>query len=450
MRITKNIFTDLAIFMIGFGLVVGIVFPFFMVMMKIPTSYIFTFGFVISCIVAGVFVGAMNILIAKSVVGTKVRLLSEKMHFIGEKIRSAKTLADLQECDSAECRIVVDSEDELGESAQSFNTLIEALSGATKSDAAIREFNTLMSSKLELDSLAKAGLDYILEHLEANGGCIVLEKGGEFFIPYSFGLKETTNILENENLWKLFEKRKVEKINISQELALDALVTSFRPQEVVVIPLLYKEVPLGLLIIASSKEINYRLLDSLEILTQSFVIALNNAITYDQLQKLAANDPLTGLYNRRFGLSRLSEEFSRSVRTKIPLGILMFDIDHFKKVNDTYGHAVGDRVLVNVAKISTMACRKGDFVIRYGGEEFIMILPGAGREDCLFIAERVRHMVEESIVQIGQTSIKVTVSVGAVSYPEFSVDNEHDLTEAADKALYRAKEQGRNVVVAAF
>ncbi|MFA5514511.1 MAG: diguanylate cyclase, partial [Sphaerochaetaceae bacterium] len=368
MRITKNIFTDLAIFMIGFGLTVGIVFPFFMVAMKIPTSYIFTFGFISSCIIAGVIVGAINIIIARSVVGRRIKVISDKMHYIGEKIRGAKSLSDLQECDSEECRIVVDSEDELGESAQSFNTLLEALSSATKSDAAIREFNTLMSSNLELGSLAKGGLDYILEYVKADGGCIILEKGGEFFIPYSYAIKESALVLKNENLWKLFEKRKIEKVTIETDLVLDAVVTSFKPKEVVVIPLLYKEVPLGLLIIASSKEIDERRIDLLELLTQSFVIALNNAITYDQLQRLAANDPLTGLYNRRFGLNRLSEEYSRSVRTKIPLGVLMFDIDHFKKVNDTYGHAVGDRVLVNIAKVASMACRKGDFVIRYGGE----------------------------------------------------------------------------------
>jgi two-component system cell cycle response regulator len=427
MRITKNIFTDLAIFMIGFGLVVGIVFPFFMLVMKIPSSYILTTQFVLSCIIAGVIVSAINIILAKSIVGKKVHTLSQKMAYIGQKIVSAKSIGDLKECNSEECRIEDDSVDELGKSA--------------------RSFNTLMASQLELEMLAKNGVNAILGYLKAEGGCIIIERGGEFTIPYSIGLTQEQSILENENLFKYFESKTIQRVTLDETLKLDTLIATFKPQDVIMVPLTYKEVPLGLLLIASSKVIADRLVESVELFSQSFVIALNNAITYSQLQKLAANDPLTGLYNRRFGLNRLSEEYSRAIRSQLPLGVLMFDIDHFKKVNDTYGHTVGDRVLVNIAKIATMAGRKGDFVIRYGGEEFIMILPGAGKEDLMFIGERLRHMVEESVVQVGTNQIKVTISIGLVSYPEYGVESEYDLTEAADQALYNAKERGRNMVV---
>jgi two-component system cell cycle response regulator len=447
MRITKNIFTDLAIFMIGFGLVVGIVFPFFMLVMKIPSSYILTTQFVLSCIIAGVIVSAINIILAKSIVGKKVHTLSQKMAYIGQKIVSAKSIGDLKECNSEECRIEDDSVDELGKSARSFNTLLEALNDAISSESAVRDFNTLMASQLELEMLAKNGVNAILGYLKAEGGCIIIERGGEFTIPYSIGLTQEQSILENENLFKYFESKTIQRVTLDETLKLDTLIATFKPQDVIMVPLTYKEVPLGLLLIASSKVIADRLVESVELFSQSFVIALNNAITYSQLQKLAANDPLTGLYNRRFGLNRLSEEYSRAIRSQLPLGVLMFDIDHFKKVNDTYGHTVGDRVLVNIAKIATMAGRKGDFVIRYGGEEFIMILPGAGKEDLMFIGERLRHMVEESVVQVGTNQIKVTISIGLVSYPEYGVESEYDLTEAADQALYNAKERGRNMVV---
>ncbi|MGI6467320.1 MAG: GGDEF domain-containing protein [Sphaerochaetaceae bacterium] len=447
MRITKNIFTDLAIFMIGFGLVVGIVFPFFMLVMKIPSSYILTTQFVLSCIIAGVIVSAINIILAKSIVGKKVHTLSQKMAYIGQKIVSAKSIGDLKECNSEECRIEDDSVDELGKSARSFNTLLEALNDAISSESAVRDFNTLMASQLELEMLAKNGVNAILGYLKAEGGCIIIERGGEFTIPYSIGLTQEQSILENENLFKYFESKTIQRVTLDETLKLDTLIATFKPQDVIMVPLTYKEVPLGLLLIASSKVIADRLVESVELFSQSFVIALNNAITYSQLQKLAANDPLTGLYNRRFGLNRLSEEYSRAIRSQLPLGVLMFDIDHFKKVNDTYGHTVGDRVLVNIAKIATMAGRKGDFVIRYGGEEFIMILPGAGKEDLMFIGERLRHMVEESVVQVGTNQIKVTISIGLVSYPVYGVESEYDLTEAADQALYNAKERGRNMVV---
>ena len=433
--------------MIGFGLVVGIVFPFFMLVMKIPSSYILTTQFVLSCIIAGVIVSAINIILAKSIVGKKVHTLSQKMAYIGQKIVSAKSIGDLKECNSEECRIEDDSVDELGKSARSFNTLLEALNDAISSESAVRDFNTLMASQLELEMLAKNGVNAILGYLKAEGGCIIIERGGEFTIPYSIGLTQEQSILENENLFKYFESKTIQRVTLDETLKLDTLIATFKPQDVIMVPLTYKEVPLGLLLIASSKVIADRLVESVELFSQSFVIALNNAITYRQLQKLAANDPLTGLYNRRFGLNRLSEEYSRAIRSQLPLGVLMFDIDHFKKVNDTYGHTVGDRVLVNIAKIATMAGRKGDFVIRYGGEEFIMILPGAGKEDLMFIGERLRHMVEESVVQVGTNQIKVTISIGLVSYPEYGVESEYDLTEAADQALYNAKERGRNMVV---
>jgi diguanylate cyclase (GGDEF)-like protein len=289
----------------------------------------------------------------------------------------------------------------------------------------------------------------MMGYAEVNAGCVVIERGGQFYIPYSFGIRDTEPIIQNDNLWKLFETRKPQRISIDIGMQIDALLVAFQPNHVYISPLLYKDVPLGLIIMGSNDLLHERLLQTMELLNQSFAISLNNAITYDQLQKLAANDPLTGLYNRRFGMTRLSEEFIRSIRSQIPLGLLMFDIDHFKQVNDTFGHTAGDRVLVNIAKIAAMAARKGDLIIRYGGEEFIMILPGADKKDCNFIAERLRHMVEESLVIAGDAQIRVTISIGLVSYPEYSVDEEQSLIRVADDALYLAKEKGRNVVVSA-
>jgi two-component system cell cycle response regulator len=227
MRITKNIFTDLAIFMIGFGLVVGIVFPFFMLVMKIPSSYILTTQFVLSCIIAGVIVSAINIILAKSIVGKKVHTLSQKMAYIGQKIVSAKSIGDLKECNSEECRIEDDSVDELGKSARSFNTLLEALNDAISSESAVRDFNTLMASQLELEMLAKNGVNAILGYLKAEGGCIIIERGGEFTIPYSIGLTQEQSILENENLFKYFESKTIQRVTLDETLKLDTLIDNF-------------------------------------------------------------------------------------------------------------------------------------------------------------------------------------------------------------------------------
>ena len=120
---------------------------------------------------------------------------------------------------------------------------------------------------------------------------------------------------------------------------------------------------------------------------------MNNALAHDRLERLAAIDPLTEAYNRRFGLARLHEEYSRAVRAEAPLGILMLDLDHFKAVNDIYGHLVGDRVLRAVARACRRVIREGDVLVRYGGEEFLVLLPGAGVDDVMQIGERIRRAV---------------------------------------------------------
>ena len=124
-------------------------------------------------------------------------------------------------------------------------------------------------------------------------------------------------------------------------------------------------------------------------------------------------------YNRRFGLGRLREEYSRAVRAEAPFGILMVDIDHFKAVNDTYGHLVGDRgVLRAVAGACRRVVREGDVLVRYGGEEFLVLLPVPAGDDVLQIGERIRRAVSETTVflQDGASRLSVTVSVGATTF----------------------------------
>jgi len=145
-------------------------------------------------------------------------------------------------------------------------------------------------------------------------------------------------------------------------------------------------------------------------------------LNHEDLQRVSALDPLTGVYNRRFGLQRLTEEFGRSIRSSDPLGVLMLDLDHFKAVNDTYGHVVGDRVLQTVVFAVRQVLREGDVLMRYGGEEFVIVLPGAGRDDLVQMAERVRRAVSEAeIIEAGQR-IPVTVSIGGSGLPDKNIN----------------------------
>jgi diguanylate cyclase (GGDEF)-like protein len=236
-------------------------------------------------------------------------------------------------------------------------------------------------------------------------------------------------------------------VALPKDIAVEGILTAFRPREVLVDPVFYKKIALGAIILASATGFDEEAKSLLEQFHNGLSLALNNALTHDRLQTLAALDPLTGVYNRRFGLARLHDEFSRAVRATGSLAVMMFDIDHFKKVNDTYGHLAGDRVLMQVAKTARAALRQGDILLRYGGEEFLVILPAASKANSHEVGERLRRMIEETSIADGDQLIHVTVSIGLTSFPELAAESDLELVKHADEALYCAKETGRNRVV---
>ena len=163
------------------------------------------------------------------------------------------------------------------------------------------------------------------------------------------------------------------------------------------------------------------------------------------LQELAVRDSLTGLYNRRYLDETLEREVSRARREGIPLSLVMLDIDHFKRVNDTYGHQVGDQALKMLASILLANIRAEDVACRYGGEEFLILLPNMPLGAAIQRAEVWRSAVEELSVTMGDFNITFTISLGVAAYPEHGKTPD-DLTRCADQALYRAKHEGRNQV----
>jgi len=166
-----------------------------------------------------------------------------------------------------------------------------------------------------------------------------------------------------------------------------------------------------------------------------------------QLLEMANRDGLTGLYNHRFFQETLSKDFPRAVRYKESLSYMMFDIDHFKKFNDTYGHQTGDVVLKTLGSLITELIRDSDLAARYGGEEFSVILYHTVKEDAFIIAERIRKTVEEYAFKSDDLVLNVTISIGVVSHDHPDVQDAKTFIECADKALYKAKEEGRNRVV---
>lgn len=164
-----------------------------------------------------------------------------------------------------------------------------------------------------------------------------------------------------------------------------------------------------------------------------------------ELQRLSVSDGLTGLYNHRHIHGLLRDEFERSGRTEAPLTVAMFDLDFFKLVNDTHGHPAGDRVLVQLAGILRVSARDVDRLGRYGGEEFIAILPATDTDGGSVFVERVRKAVEEHAFDIGEEQpVRMTVSAGLATYPHDRIMDVETLVAEADRALYAAKAAGRN------
>jgi diguanylate cyclase (GGDEF)-like protein len=172
--------------------------------------------------------------------------------------------------------------------------------------------------------------------------------------------------------------------------------------------------------------------------------------THSELQAIAWTDALTGVANRRFFDSALIDAWRNGLHDNQPLSVLMIDIDHFKQLNDHYGHPVGDARLREVAAALNRALtRAGDVLARYGGEEFVALIPGCGLADVLLIAERLRHAVQALAIQnIGSPVGQLTVSIGASSLLPARESDALSIVEAADRALYQAKCAGRNQVMA--
>lgn len=167
-----------------------------------------------------------------------------------------------------------------------------------------------------------------------------------------------------------------------------------------------------------------------------------------RLERLAVTDGLTGVFNHRRFQEQLQGELIRSERHKRPLGVLMVDVDFFKKVNDSMGHPAGDELLRRLAAVLSTDLRQTDMIARYGGEEFAVILPETTKSEAMQVAERMRQAVEERINTGTPWPTRVTVSIGVATFPEDGTTGEAVLT-AADQAMYVAKRQGRNRVIGA-
>jgi two-component system, cell cycle response regulator len=172
-------------------------------------------------------------------------------------------------------------------------------------------------------------------------------------------------------------------------------------------------------------------------------IAVDNVLLHREAQRLSITDPLTGVGNLRHMTTTLAKEVERASRFGHPLSVLLLDLDHFKRVNDTFGHTVGDSVLRELATRLAACVREVDTVARYGGEEFVIVAPETDPGGAMRLATRVCDAVRDELFVIGEDLVSVTVSVGIAALPEHGLAS-GDLVRAADEGLYRAKRAGRD------
>lgn len=218
-------------------------------------------------------------------------------------------------------------------------------------------------------------------------------------------------------------------------------------QSMICVPLLAKGKTLGVVLIEHSikdafDDENMRLL---EVISQQVSIAIENARLYQQMHDLATHDALTGAYNRLYFNDKLQEEFKKAQEKGHDLSFIIFDIDHFKKFNDTYGHLFGDLVLKTLSAFIMKTLRKEDVFARFGGEEFVVLMPYTSLEQAREKAEDLRMGVSQLSITDRVVSASITISIGVSTYPE-TAGRAQEIISSADDALYEAKNAGRNLV----
>jgi len=321
------------------------------------------------------------------------------------------------------------------------------------------ELSRAFMGTTDLDELLNQVVHVAKRETKADRVSLMLldEASGELIIEASVGLHR---VLATEARGKIGEgiaglvvKRK-EPLLLNEETPIDPRIREAMRGEVssaLCVPLKVKDRVIGVLNLAKlgGPLFTEGDLEMASILCGQAAIAIENARLYAEVNRLAITDALTGLYNRRWFDIQLDKEFNRAIRYGHPLSLAMVEVDHLKKVNDKWGHQVGDLVLQTIGRVLKANSRQIDVACRYGGDEMAIILPETDREGALKVGERLRALIEEAPIEGGEgqeiESASVTISLGVATYPTDAA-NKEELIRHADQACYLAKQQGRNRV----
>lgn len=313
---------------------------------------------------------------------------------------------------------------------------------------AINAIAQQMTAVLDLNQLLSKVCVLIQEAFQVSQVSVLLRDESELVMRASFGalsarVPEGGRLAAGEGSWGRALERAKTVIENSGDGSVERLYTESGSE--MCIPLISFGQALGVLVLGSKQvgAFNSGEMQPLESVADICATAIQNAHYVERVKQLAYLDGLTGIFNRRFFELRIAEEIERCRRFDFGLGVLMIDIDQFKRLNDEFGHVLGDEVLRQISSIFHQQVRKIDVVCRYGGEEFSILLSQTSPQQSMAIAEKLRKIVETW--EFPGVPRPVTISVGTANYPEHGTTRD-ELMKAADSGLYAAKQSGRNRV----
>lgn len=320
----------------------------------------------------------------------------------------------------------------------------------------LERINHILVSDLEFQQVLKKFLEELKSKIPFDIAMIYrFDETCRQIAPYMYAdgeevmaLNQHFERIEESFLKELLQFRQPVLITDLQKITRIDHLAGHEIQSLVLVPMVYQHQIHGFLFLASKEGKSYHSIDLnfLQPVAERLVISMANCILYEKTKELSLKDYLTNCPNRRALDLQLDYEYRRAKRYQEPFSILALDIDHFKKLNDLYGHLVGDKILQELADLMRVEVRDIDMVSRFGGEEFVILLPETNEEQAMIVAERIRKRVAENIFLKKKEKIKMTVSVGVASYFE-DMDGIQELLNGADLKLYSAKESGRNQVV---
>ena len=379
-------------------------------------------------------------------------------------VESASVVA-LIVIDSTEKRVYTKEEIELSNSYSSFiiqqlqvyRMLKESEEKAIQFQMLSHISRELMQS-LKLNTILERLLDYCYMSAPYDACLLVLKNKNFIELMIQRGFDNPTKRIKIEQCknwvgWILLNREEpllLNDVNTHKMPLWDNTEKIKQWKAVYAVPLIRKSVVVGALVFASEKNDIFKshIRTMLAIIANNASIIIENSILYEKTEFQAITDGLTEIPNHRFFQETLSNYIEKAKELNEKISLVIADIDFFKKINDTYGHQFGDKVLKKVASILKSSIRDDDFVARYGGEEFAIILKDCDENNAYKVAEKIRKKIQKSDWANLRQKFYVTLSMGIASFPTLA-NNKNDLIKAADSALYRAKESGRNIVIIA-